>query len=322
MPEKEADMDAANDQKDRTSEKLHEALATLDNAMIELDELQRKFDSVSSRIDTLLVNTAKSPSANLAVNLRSLNARSEVLRKALDRARRNYASARKGYHRASQAYARHHETHQDALSSARFELADAERCKAALSRSIAALLDPDGAERGTQDVQTLPGHEGSYGYIPINTARFFDLLIVLERVLALDPDYQDPQLRHRPVRFLDVGCGTGRNLVLARTGGVLEIESLSGFDIDAGRIEEGRQAFGLNDELTVANALTYDYGDNDVIFSFRPFHDREKLLAYERHLVASMRQSAYLIAVLPEDLARFPELSCVSGAFGIWKKTG
>lgn len=315
-------MQARDTSQDRASSRLHAALGTLDSAMIELDEVQKKFDAVSGRIDTLLVNTTKSPSANLGANLRSLNARSEMLRKALDRARRNFASARKGYHQASQAYASKHEQHTDALALAQVELAEAERCKGALSRSISAWLDPKDLARGTQDVQTLKGHEGSFGYLPINPARFFDLLILIERVLALDPDYDDPALRHRPVRFLDVGCGTGRNLALARTGNVLKTQALAGFDIDANRIAEGKAAFGLDTELSVADAMTYDYAGHDVIFSFRPFHDPDMMQRYESHLVASMQQSAYLIAVLPEDLVRFPELSCVSGAHGIWKKTG
>lgn len=315
-------MEAPDTSQDRASSRLHAALGALDSAMIELDEVQRKFDSVSGRIDTLLVNTAKSPTANLGASLRSLNARSEVLRKALDRARRNFASARKGYHQASQAYASKHEQHADALTVARMELADSERCKGALARSLAAWLDPKDLASGTQDAQTLKGHEGSYGYLPINPARFFDLLIVLERVLALDPDYDDPVLRHRPVRFLDVGCGTGRNLTLARSGHVLKIEALAGFDIDADLIAEGKAAFDLDAELSVADAMTYDYAGHDVIYSFRPFHDLDMMQQYEAHLVASMRTSAYLIAVLPEDLVRFPELSCVSGAHGIWKKTG
>lgn len=315
-------MESPDTSRDHASSRLHAALGVLDSALIELDELQRKFDSVSGRINTLLVNTAKSPSANLGANLRSLNARSEVLRKALDRARRNFASARKGYHQASQAYSSKHEQHTDALTIARMELANSERCKGALSRSISAWLDPKDLASGTQNVQALKGHEGSFGYLPINPARFFDLLILLERVLALDPDYDDPVLRHRPVRFLDVGCGTGRNLALVRMGNVLKTEALAGVDIDPNRITEGKAAFGLDTELSVADAMTYDYAGYDVIYSFRPFHDPDMMQQYEAHLVASMQTSAYLIAVLPEDLVRIPELSCVSGAHGIWKKTG
>ncbi|MDU9002979.1 class I SAM-dependent methyltransferase [Sedimentitalea todarodis] len=315
-------MQAPDTSQEHASARLHAALGALDSAMIELDEVQKKFDSVSGRIDSLLINTAKSPTANLGANLRSLNARSEVLRKALDRARRNFASARKGYHQASRAYASKHEQHTDALAAARMELADAERCKGALSRSISSWLDPRDLGGGTQSAQTLKGHEGSFGYLPINPARFFDLLIVLERVLALDADFDDPVLRHRPVRFLDVGCGTGRNLALVRSGNVLKTEALAGFDIDAGRIAEGKAAFDLDTELSVADAMTFDYGGHDVIYSFRPFHDPDMMQQYESHLVASMQTSAYLIAVLPEDLVRFPELSCVSGSRGIWKKTG
>ncbi len=52
------------------------------------------------------------------------------------------------------------------------------------------------------------------------------------------------------------------------------------------------------------------------------FHDPDKMAAYETHLVATLRPSAYLIAVLPEDLARFANMDCLDPARNIWKKTG
>ncbi|WP_424985645.1 hypothetical protein [Microbulbifer sp. S227A] len=307
-------MQAPDTSPDRAFSRLQTALAALDQAMIELDEVQKKFDSVSSRIDTLLVNTAKSPSANLGANLRSLNARSEVLRKALDRARRNFASARKGYHQASQAYSSKHGQHADALGAARMDIADAERCKGAMSRSLLALFDT--LSQGARDKG--PGHGGP----ALDPARFLDLLIVLERTLSLDPDYDDPALRHRPVDFLEIGCGNGQNLALLNICDVLATDRITGIDTDAPLIASAKTAFGLEGQLAVADPMAHDYSGHDVIFCFRPFQNPEQMRQLETRLVASMRQSAYLIAVQPDDLSRFPELECVSGIHGIWKKTG
>ncbi len=319
-------MDIQPTRMDRTTDEFHTALAALDAAMIEVDDLQRKFDRVSSRIETLLVNTTKSPRADLGANLRSLNARSEVLRKALERARKGYAGARRGYHRAAQRHSAYHARHDQSLESAQAALADAERCKAALNRSLAALLDHrsgDGAMLPTaEERQSLPGHDGSYGYIQIDSARFFDMLIGLDRLLTLDPEYEHPDRRYRPVSFVEVGCGTGRNLVLLRSCGLLDIGAMAGFDINAAQVAAGRDLFDLPDVLSVADAMTYDYGGHDVVYSFRPFHDPDKMAAYETHLVASLRPSAYLIAVLPEDLARFGALDCLDPARNLWKKTG
>ncbi|SFT55931.1 class I SAM-dependent methyltransferase [Sedimentitalea nanhaiensis] len=319
-------MDNQPTRMERATDEFHIALATLDEAMIEVDDLQRKFDQVSGRIETLLMNTAKSPTANLGANLRSLNARSEVLRKALERARKGYAGARKAYHRAAQRHSAFHARHDHSLESAQSALADAERCKAALARTLGALMDrgfgDHAALPSAEERQSLPGHDGSYGYIQIDPARFLDSLIALERLLALDQDYDHPDRRHRPVSFLDVGCGTGRTLMLLRDCGVLDIDTMAGFDINAAQVETGRTLFGLQDNLSVADAMTYDFGGHDVVYSFRPFHDPDKMAAYETHLVATLRPSAYLIAVLPEDLARFANMDCLDPARNIWKKTG
>ncbi|MFD3188661.1 class I SAM-dependent methyltransferase [Sedimentitalea sp. HM32M-2] len=319
-------MDSQPTRMEGTAKEFNAALAALDAAMIEVDDLQRKFDQVSTRIETLLVNTATSPKANLGANLRSLNARSEVLRKALDRARRGYASARKTYHQVSQRYSAHRELHDSSVTALRLALANAERCKSALGRSLTEMLDRQTARHtdlpSNEDRQSLPGHDGSYGYIAINVARFFELLIALERALAVDPDYEHPQLRHRPVSFLDVGCGTGRNLSLVRDCQLLQVAGLAGFDINAEQIAAGRAVYDLQDELSVADAMTFDYGPHDVVYSFRPFHDPEMMTRFETHLVAGLRRGAYLIAVLPEDLSRFAGLDCIDPAHGIWKKTG
>ena len=311
---------------DPTADQMHNALARLDAAMAEVDDLQRRFDQMSSRMDALLQKLVRAPSANLGAKLRSLEIRSEGLRKGLDRARRAYATARKGYKHASDAYwIEHRQAAADAIS-LQTERADAERCKSALDRAInelASHLAKDlPAEPVDTDGQRSAKQPGSFRDVPIRVAHLFDRLIVLERLLASDPDYTDKTQRHRPVSFLDVGCGTGRNLILARASGLLRFDALTGFDINAARIKRGRDMFDLGKDLLIADPLTFDYGDYDVVFSFPPFHDMDLMTKYETRLVTTLRSSAYLIAVMPVDLARFPDLDCVDQAQGIWKKTG
>ncbi|MDK3074062.1 class I SAM-dependent methyltransferase [Sedimentitalea sp. JM2-8] len=302
---------------DPATERLNAALAELDATMAEVDELQRKVDHVTSRMDTLLHRTVRSPTANLGANLRSLDARSDVLRKALDRARRAYAAARKGYHQASRAYREHHDQVSVRQAAIGTGLADAERCKAALERCLTDLLGRQ-ADPGETQAQRL---DGANRYLPVPISRFFDSLIALERHLALDPDYDHPALRHRPVSFLDVGCGSGRDLALARSSGILPFSAIAGFDADEMQIARGRTLFGLGGDIRVADALSFDYGGFDVVFSVRPFPDPERLAAFESRLVSTLSPSAYLIAVLPLDLARFPDLDAIDPAHGIWKKT-
>ncbi len=172
------------------------------------------------------------------------------------------------------------------------------------------------------DVEDLPDErpEESHSYIPYSIMQFFEQLLRMDAHLANDPDFDHVELRYRPVRFLEIGCGPGRNLLLLKLSRLLLIESLSGFDISEALIAQGRLAYNFDDQLEVADALTYDYGGKDVMFSYRPIRVPELQSQLEARIVETMDRGAYLIAPLAEDLARYGELDRVGASPDIWKK--
>ncbi|MFT7593490.1 MAG: SAM-dependent methyltransferase [Paracoccaceae bacterium] len=121
--------------------------------------------------------------------------------------------------------------------------------------------------------QVFDVHDGDYDYIPIDAPRFLTLLIHLDQLLAGDADYDADGQQYRPVTFPEVGCGPGSNLLLARHSNLVPFSALTGFDINPAQVALGQQAFGLDQDLHVADVMNYDYSAFDVVFCLRPFSD-------------------------------------------------
>lgn len=164
--------------------------------------------------------------------------------------------------------------------------------------------------------------EQSYDYIPFPIQRYLETLMRMDEYLSVDPDYAHGTLRYRPVAFLEVGCGTGRNLLLTRLSQLILLNRCAGFDLNDELIAVGQTGLDLEDEIFVADALQFDYSPYDVLFSYRPLKTPDAQAALEEIMVASMRDSAYLIAPMAENLDKFPELTCVNKSMDLWKKTG
>jgi hypothetical protein len=192
---------------------------------------------------------------------------------------------------------------------------------AAGQRVLAAVLSQMLSDRRA-DVEGIPDEcpAESHSYIPYSISQFFELLLRTDALLSNDPDFDDPDQRYRPVRFLEIGSGPGRNLLLVKLSKILLVESVTGFDISESMIAQGRLAYGFDDELKVADALTFDYGGRDVMFSYRPIRDPEIQSQLEAQIARTMDKGAYLIAPLAEDLARYGELDRVGASPDIWKK--
>lgn len=181
-----------------------------------------------------------------------------------------------------------------ALKSARDDLIDAAlamtRAHEKLKIMEAALTQLSTAD---QDIETVP--EESYSYIALDLSDFFEALYDLETALKADTDYSDADLIHRRVSFLEIGCGSGRNLYLLGATDRFEIGRMHGFDISQQLIDHGRKVFGFGDQIEVGDCLTYDYSDFDVIYFYRPFSDLAVEEKFEKALVKSMKPGAYVI---------------------------
>ena len=203
------------------------------------------------------------------------------------------------------------------------ELALLQRAQSGLNRTFTHVVGQ--VQAGAMPPDTAREYrvaEGAYGYIPMDVTDFLSLLARLDEVLVEDADYASPGERYRPVSLIEVGCGPGRNLVIARESKLVNWGEIAGFEIDPDQVELGRRAFGLTRELQVADAMRFDYGSYDVVYSFRPFSDLGLLSALEAHIAGSMRQNAYLLAPMSHDLGLYRELVPVCGVRDLWKKVG
>ena len=162
---------------------------------------------------------------------------------------------------------------------------------------------------------------GSFGYIPISLSTFMADLRILDRALAEDPDYKVRGKRYRPVKFFEIGCGHGRNLAILRHCSAFDWLSLEGIDISSRMIELGRRAYGFDeDELRVDDAMSVDLSGADVVYTYRPFLDDKRQAKFEKHMLNSMKVSAYLVAPLAMTVSDQKRMIQIGDAGNVWKK--
>jgi SAM-dependent methyltransferase len=160
----------------------------------------------------------------------------------------------------------------------------------------------------------------SYSYIPLDLTEFFDAMYDLEAALAEDPDYSDPDVRHRRVDFIEAGCGPGRNLSLLRATDRFELRKIHGIDLSDPMITHGRRIFGLGEDIWTADCLTFDYAPYDVIYFYRPIADIELQKTFEDYLVRNMRSGAYVIGCGNLGLAEDRRLLAKCDGNRVYKK--
>lgn len=189
-------------------------------------------------------------------------------------------------------------------------------CRVVVALETAALENPAIAE-AVNDAELSPE---SFTYIGYDLRDFLRVMVELDSQLADDPDYAHGQFRYRPVRFMEVGCGPGRNLYILRNGGLLLWTTLEGIDVVAPYIDAARISFGLGDSVWQGDARTLDYSAYDVVFSHRPFSDAAAQAEYEKRLVGMMKTGAYLVAPLSETHAQDTRLVSLGDTEVIWKR--
>ena len=302
---------------------LDEALSRLDQAVEAQARHLKTLTDLSARVAALSAQEGPAP-PDRAGRLKTLHLRVEATRKQLDKARKTLAAERERTRDAladgCDAVARH----ATLLTELQGGIADRARSNAALARALQRQFHRQCA-RAAEDAGgaggfTLP--DGSYDYIAIGIDRFLSLLARLDLYLGQDPAYACDDGRYRPVSFLEVGCGPGHNLELARSAGLCRFATCTGFDINPEAVEMGRRAFGLGDAIAVGDALEADYSGADVIYSFRPFSDETLQTRLERRIAEAMRPGAYLIAPMALDLGLYPALVPTGDSGEIWRKAG
>lgn len=305
----------------RAAEELDTALKRLDEAAETMMATMRKSELAERRLQPLMQAAARHLSPADRDKIMMLTGRQRALQKSLKRSQDAVASC--------------HDAYADRLERVRAAVADQEaaieqlyqkqarqkRLEGALRRALISISDQflrDRVKAFEDDGFDLPSE--SHTYIQSDLASLFQMMIELDVLLANDDLHAAPNKRYRPVRFLEVGCGPGRNLHMIRAAGVLDCADLSGFDINDFMVDAGQSAYGLESNLFVADALTFDYAPYDVIFSYRPFVDLTVQQKLEARMVSTMKNGAYLLAPLPYDLTLYTDLKPRGTIADIWRK--
>ncbi|GAA6201785.1 class I SAM-dependent methyltransferase [Aquicoccus sp. SU-CL01552] len=305
----------------RSTLALDDALARLDQAVEDQARHLATLSALSARIAALATPDGAVPPHRQG-RLKTLRLRHHATEKLLDKTHRTLAEERAAYHAALTGGRDALSRHAMLLTELRSGLETRARENAALCRTLQRQFFRQCAAATASDAPGFDVPDGSYDYISIGLARFLDLLAQLDVQLAHDPAYACDGARYRPVSFLEIGCGPGHNLELARTAEICRFSACTGFDINPQAIKIGRAAFDLGDAVTAADALEYDYGAPDVIYSFRPFSNPEFQGRLETLIAQTMRPGAYLIAPASLNLEGYPALTPAGGSGDIWRKRG
>ncbi|MEM1431910.1 MAG: class I SAM-dependent methyltransferase [Pseudomonadota bacterium] len=175
-------------------------------------------------------------------------------------------------------------------------------------------------ERALETLGAPNTPKGSFAYIPISVDGLIDILVQVREFMEADARFLTEAGAIRPVSFLEVGCGPGRNLDLVRSSQVLPLERVAGFDIVQAYIDIGRDVFAFGEDVFTDDAMSFDYGGWDVIFTYRPFSDDAAEDAFERHLVATADPGAYIISPLKVIMDELPEMDVLDFGGQILRK--
>ena len=169
-------------------------------------------------------------------------------------------------------------------------------------------------------VPTAETTEGSFAYIPCLLSEFSDLIVELAEVLPDDPDFRHSRQPIRPLTFVEVGCGIGRNLNMMRAQGLVPIAKAVGFDVIPDYVETARRLHGFGENVFVQDAMTFDYAGFDLVFFYRPFSDGAMQIAFEEHLMDSVKPGAIIIGLTVEVLDSSRRVVQVGTSGSLYKK--
>jgi SAM-dependent methyltransferase len=199
----------------------------------------------------------------------------------------------------------------EALDQARTRLAKIDRQFEILSRCFA------GFDERTTGYLPHPGH---FSYIPLGLEEFTESLVDLEDALVVDKDFADPKQRYRPLKYLEVGCGIGRNLFILLYGSDILIREAKGIEISMEYVIQARQLFNLHEQALHGDAMTHDYRDYDVIYFSRPFSNDRLERKFERRLIDQLKPGGYVIGHLNSLLDTSKDLTPVTPFSKVYKK--
>ena len=148
---------------------------------------------------------------------------------------------------------------------------------------------------------------GAYQYIPLNTGCFVDQMFLSIRVReVLDGEPYFKQSIYQ-TNFLDVGCGIGTKVFVARA---LKMQAC-GIEIRPNLVAEARKRMGFyasfrwngsyRHPIMEADALKFKhYGRFHIVYYYRPLCDDKKQAKLERAIWEQLRPGSILLPNMPD----------------------
>ena len=110
--------------------------------------------------------------------------------------------------------------------------------------------------------------------------------------------------RRSAFRFLDVGCGIGNIIMLAKYTGFRQAHGIEFDQSHRKRFLNNNDIYQSGSEVQVfwQDAMKFtNYGAYDVVYMYRPIHDYAMQGKLERIVSGTMKKGAYLLANLCEQ---------------------
>jgi SAM-dependent methyltransferase len=169
--------------------------------------------------------------------------------------------------------------------------------------------------------EQLDVRAGEYPYIPYDLGMFLEVFMELKDILAKDPHYRvrDPKLAHRKLKFLEVGCGVGRNLFLLKHAESLRYKTVHGIEIVPRYVELARQFYHLEENVFQADAMQFDYSSYDIVYFYRPFSEEKLERRFELRVLRHLKPGAYVVSGLGLVITKPKDME-PTDSFRIWRK--
>lgn len=177
-----------------------------------------------------------------------------------------------------------------------------------LEKYIAGNLTPQEKERKKA--------AGEFEYIPLSVQEF-ETQCQLVRDLNL--------LKGKEAHFLDVGCGIGSKVWLARQ----YFQRASGVEITSAYVETAREVLkveaggvywspkqGGRGEIICADALTFNYAPYNIIYFYCPLLDYDKQMKLEMQIVKTAKVGTVFLANLKKNHDLWAKVDCIKP---IWR---
>ncbi len=170
-----------------------------------------------------------------------------------------------------------------------------------------------GAGHATRTERMKRGH---FDFIPLHPQYFIQLMRTADKLV---PTCKNKEDRHKPISFLDVGCGIGTKVVLAE--GSLRYARCYGLEFDPAYVAVAKTLIPYRpDAIIQADALKYDgYGIFDIIYMYRPLCNRELQEKLEVWVCNQAKPGAVIVCAACGCAAeRTGLLDRVSGTHEVW----